>query len=56
MALASLEARAVFVAEATGNVFLVLPALVASSVAFAISAGVSNSPSQLRRRPAGAKR
>ena len=42
---------AVFVAESTGNVFLVVPALVASSVAFAVSAGVSNSRSQRRRRP-----
>jgi CIC family chloride channel protein len=42
---------AVFVAESTGNVFLVVPALVASSVAFTVSAGVSNSRSQRRRRP-----
>ncbi|HET9552242.1 MAG TPA: chloride channel protein [Anaeromyxobacteraceae bacterium] len=41
---------AVFVAEATGNVFLVVPSLVASAVAFAVSAGVSNSRSQRRRR------
>ena len=47
----SLLFSAVFVAEATGNVFLVVPALVASSVAFAISAGVSNSRSQRKRRP-----
>jgi CIC family chloride channel protein len=42
---------AVFVAEATGNVFLVVPALIASSFAFLVSAGVSNSRSQQRRRP-----
>jgi CIC family chloride channel protein len=42
---------AVFVAEATGNVFLVVPSLVASSVAFVVTAGVSNSRSQRPRRP-----
>ncbi len=42
---------AVFVAEATGNVFLVVPALIAASFAFLVSAGVSNSRSQQRRRP-----
>jgi CIC family chloride channel protein len=42
---------AVFVAEATGNVFLVVPSLVASSVAFVTAARVSNSRSQRRRRP-----
>ena len=47
----SLLFSAVFVAEATGNVFLVVPALVASSIAFTVSAGVSNSRSQLARRP-----
>ncbi len=47
----SLLFSAVFVAEATGNVFLVVPALVASAVAFSISAGVSNSRSQKSRRP-----
>ncbi len=47
---------AVFVAEATGNVALVVPSLVASAVAFALSAGVSNSRSQLRRRPAWRER
>ncbi len=41
---------AVFVAEATGNVFLVVPSLVASSVAFVVTAGVSNSRSQKPRR------
>jgi len=42
---------AVFVAEATGNVFLVVPSLVASTVAFVVAAGVSNSRSQRSRRP-----
>lgn len=42
---------AVFVAEATGNVFLVVPSLVASTVAFVVTAGVSNSRSQRARRP-----
>ena len=42
---------AVFVAEATGNVFLVVPSLVASTFAFVATAGVSNSRSQRRRRP-----
>jgi CIC family chloride channel protein len=42
---------AVFVAEATGNVFLVVPALVASTIGFLIAAGVSNSRSQVSRRP-----
>jgi CBS-domain-containing membrane protein len=41
----------VFVAEATGNVQLVVPSLVASAVAFAVAAGVSNSRSQKARRP-----
>ena len=47
----SLLFAAVFVAESTGNVSLVVPALVATSVAFAVSAGVSNSRSQKERRP-----
>lgn len=47
----SLLFSAVFVAEATGNVFLVVPSLVASAVAFVVSAGVSNSRSQRHRRP-----
>jgi len=47
----SLLFAAVFVAEATGNVFLVVPALASTSVAFTISAGVSNSRSQKVRRP-----
>jgi CIC family chloride channel protein len=41
---------AVFVAEATGNVFLVVPALITSSLAFLVSAGVSNSRAQIARR------
>jgi len=41
---------AVFVAEATGNVFLVVPSLVASAVAFTVAAGVSNSSAQRLRR------
>lgn len=42
---------AVFVAEATGNVFLVVPALIACTIAFLVSAGVSNSRAQRPRRP-----
>jgi len=42
---------AVFVAEATGNVFLVVPSLVASTAAFVVAAGVSNSRAQRDRRP-----
>ena len=42
---------AVFIAEMTGDVFIVVPALVASSVAFIVAAGVSNSRSQKPRRP-----
>ena len=42
---------AVFIAEATGNAFLVVPSLVASTVAFVVTAGVSNSRSQRARRP-----
>lgn len=41
----------VFVAEATGNVQLVVPSLVASAVAYTVAAGVSNSRSQRARRP-----
>jgi len=41
---------AVFVAEATGNVFLVVPSLVASAVAFTVAAGVSNSSAQRLHR------
>jgi CIC family chloride channel protein len=47
----SLLFAAVFIAESTGNVFLVAPALVTSTVAFVVSAGVSNSRSQRSRRP-----
>lgn len=46
----SLLFSAVFVAEATGNVAFVVPSLVASAVAFVVSAGVSNSRSQRPRR------
>jgi CIC family chloride channel protein len=42
----SLLFSAIFVAESTGNVSLVVPSLVASSVAFVVAAGVSNSRSQ----------
>jgi CIC family chloride channel protein len=47
----SLLFSAVFIAEATGNVFLVVPALIASAVAFIATAGVSNSRAQRPRRP-----
>lgn len=47
----SLLFSAVFIAEATGNVFLIVPALIASTFAFLVSAGVSNSRSQRARRP-----
>ncbi len=40
----------IFVAESTGSVQLVVPSLVASSVAYAVAAGVSNSRSQRARR------
>ena len=46
----SLLFAAVFIAEATGNVYLVVPALIASTLAFVVSAGVSNSRSQRLRR------
>ena len=46
----SLLFSAVFIAEATGNVFLVVPALIASTLAFLVSAGVSNSRSQRTQR------
>lgn len=48
----SLLFAAVFVAEATGSASLVVPGLIASAVAFLVSAGVSNSPSQQVRRRA----
>jgi CIC family chloride channel protein len=46
----SLLFSAVFIAEATGSPALVVPGLVASCTAFLISAGISNSPSQVQRR------
>ncbi len=45
----SLLFAAVFVAEATGSPALVVPSLIASCMAFLISAGISNSPSQRHR-------
>src|SRR5690606_28800662 len=47
----SLLFSAVFIAEATGNVFLVVPALIASALAFITTAGISNSRAQVERRP-----
>jgi CIC family chloride channel protein len=47
----SLLFSAVFIAEASGNVFLVVPALIASTFAFVTSAGVSNSRAQRAHRP-----
>ena len=49
----SLLFAAVFVAEATGNPALVVPSLIASSTAFLVSAGISNSESQRHQRPGG---
>jgi CIC family chloride channel protein len=46
----SLLFSAVFIAEATGNVFLVVPALIASTFAFLVAAGVSNSRAQRSSR------
>jgi CIC family chloride channel protein len=46
----SLLFAAVFVAEATGSPALVVPGLLASSTAFLVSAGISNSDSQRQRR------
>ena len=46
----SLLFAAVFIAESTGNVSLVVPALIASTLAFVVSAGVSNSSAQRVRR------
>lgn len=46
----SLLFSAAFIAEASGNPALVVPGLIASSVAYLISAGVSNSPSQKYER------
>lgn len=47
----SLLFAAVFVAEATGSPALVVPSLIASSTAFLLAAGISNSDSQRHRRP-----
>jgi chloride channel protein, CIC family len=47
----SLLFAVVFIAESTGNVFLVAPALIASTIAFVVSNGISNSPSQQDQRP-----
>ncbi len=41
---------AVFIAESTGSVFLAAPALIASTFAYVVAAGVSNSRSQKTRR------
>jgi CIC family chloride channel protein len=46
----SLLFAAVFVAEATGSPALVVPGLIASSVAFLVAAGISNSESQREHR------
>jgi CIC family chloride channel protein len=46
----SLLFAAVFIAEATGSPALVVPGLLASCSAFLVSAGISNSPSQIERR------
>src|SRR5262249_44972446 len=46
----SLLFSTVFIAEATGSAFLMVPALIASTLSFVTSAGVSNSRSQRRRR------
>jgi CIC family chloride channel protein len=46
----SLLFSTVFIAEASGSAFLMVPALIASTLAFLASAGVSNSRSQRRRR------
>jgi CIC family chloride channel protein len=46
----SLLFAAVFVAEATGSPALVVPSLIASSMAFLVAAGISNSESQQPRR------
>jgi CIC family chloride channel protein len=42
----SLLFSTVFIAEATGSAFLMVPALIASTISFLISAGVSNSRAQ----------
>jgi len=46
----SLLFAAVFVAEATGSPALVVPALIASAMAFLVAAGISNSESQKEHR------
>jgi CIC family chloride channel protein len=46
----SLLFSTVFIAEASGSAFLMVPALIASTLSFLASAGVSNSRSQRRRR------
>jgi CBS domain-containing protein len=46
----SLLFAAVFVAEATGSPALVVPSLIASSTAFLLASGISNSESQRPRR------
>lgn len=46
----SLLFSTVFIAEATGSAFLMVPALLASTLSFLTAAGVSNSRSQRRRR------
>ena len=46
----SLLFAAVFVAEATGSPALVVPSLIASSTAFLVASGISNSPSQRASR------
>ena len=47
----SLLFAAVFVAEATGSPALAVPALITSSIAFLMTAGISNSESQRQHRP-----
>jgi len=47
----SLLFSAVFIAEATGDAFLVVPALIASTIAFVATAGISNSRAQRKKRP-----
>src|SRR6185312_6243297 len=46
----SLLFSTVFIAEATGSAFLMVPALIAATLSFVTSAGVSNSRAQKRRR------
>ncbi len=49
----SLLFAAVFIAEATGSPALVVPGLIASSAAFLVAAGISNSESQREHRDSG---